>query len=167
MICAKIVEESRVINVISVRESNLMCIKSRTANIWELYSNTQRNTLWVNPDSLDLVTPEGFGSHIQYSTYSTSILVSSSVTILPSLVFFKKYFSLKNFYLFIWLRQVLVTACRILFSCDMWELVPWQGSKPGLLHWEHGVLATGPLDHFRKSPKNISKRASWTSKVSF
>lgn len=40
----------------------------------------------MNPDSLDLVTPEGFGSHIQYST---CILVSSSVAILPSLVFLK------------------------------------------------------------------------------
>ena len=35
-------------------------------------------------------------------------------------------------------------------SCGIWNLVPWPGIKPGLLHWEYGVLATGPLG---KSPK--------------
>lgn len=30
------------------------------------------------------------------------------------------------------------------FSCGMWNLVSDQGSKPGPLHWELGVLATGP-----------------------
>ena len=29
-------------------------------------------------------------------------------------------------------------------SCSMWDLVPWPGIKPRPLHWEHGVLATGP-----------------------
>ena len=29
-------------------------------------------------------------------------------------------------------------------SCSMWDLVPDQRSKLGPLHWEHGVLATGP-----------------------
>ena len=29
-------------------------------------------------------------------------------------------------------------------SCSMWDLVPDQGSNPDPLHWEHGVLATGP-----------------------
>ena len=41
-----------------------------------------------------------------------------------------------NIYLFIWLCQVLVAACGILF--------PDQGLNLGPLHWEHGVLATGP-----------------------
>lgn len=45
---------------------------------------------------------------------------------------------------FIWLHHVLVGACGIIaiftvacriFSCDMWDLVPWLGLKPGLLHW--------------------------------
>ena len=44
-------------------------------------------------------------------------------------------------YLFIWLYQVLVAACRIFscnmrtLSCGMWDLlvVPWPGIKPGLL----------------------------------
>ena len=31
------------------------------------------------------------------------------------------------------------------FSCSMWDLVPWAGIKPGSLHWECGVLVTGPL----------------------
>lgn len=65
----------------------------------------------MNPDSLDLVTPEGFGSHIQYST---CILVSSSVTILPSLVFFKKYFSLKVLFIHL-------AAAGL--SCGMQDLV--------------------------------------------
>ena len=50
-------------------------------------------------------------------------------------------------YLFIWLHWVLFASCRI-FSCDMqtlscnkWDLVPWPGTEPGRLHWEHGVLA--------------------------
>ena len=39
-------------------------------------------------------------------------------------------------YIYNWLCQVLVAARRIWF--------PDQGSNPGPLHWEHGVLATGP-----------------------
>ena len=48
------------------------------------------------------------------------------------------YFSRK--YLFIWLHQVLVTACRIKF--------PDQGLNLGPLHWKLGVLATGPPANF-------------------
>ena len=29
-------------------------------------------------------------------------------------------------------------------GCGMWDLVPWPGIKPRPLHWEGGVLATGP-----------------------
>ena len=29
-------------------------------------------------------------------------------------------------------------------SCGIWDLVPWPGSNPGPLHWEHRVLTTGP-----------------------
>ena len=29
-------------------------------------------------------------------------------------------------------------------SCSMWDLVSRQGMNPGPLHWEGGVLATGP-----------------------
>ena len=32
-------------------------------------------------------------------------------------------------YLFIWLHWVLVTACGV-FSCGMWDLVPWLGIEP-------------------------------------
>ena len=42
----------------------------------------------------------------------------------------------RNVYLLIWLSQVLVAACGIKFLD--------QGLNPGRLHWEHGVLATGP-----------------------
>ena len=48
----------------------------------------------------------------------------------------REYLFLKNIYLFIWLCQVLVVAqgifvalCRI-FSCGMWDLVPWPGMEP-------------------------------------
>ena len=37
---------------------------------------------------------------------------------------------------FLWLCQVLVVACRIYF--------PKQGLNPGPLHWEGGIVATGP-----------------------
>ena len=29
-------------------------------------------------------------------------------------------------------------------SWGVWDLVPWPRIKPGPLHWDHGVLATGP-----------------------
>ena len=34
-------------------------------------------------------------------------------------------------------------------SCSMWDLVPWSGIECRPLHWERGVLATGPPE---KSP---------------
>ena len=50
------------------------------------------------------------------------------------------YFLIFVIYL-IWLCQVLVMACGI-FSCGMWDLVPWPGSNLGpSLHWEPRVLA--------------------------
>ena len=59
-----------------------------------------------------------------------------------------------NIYVFIWLHQVLVTACRIfswgiqLLSAECGIQFPDQGSNPGPLHWEHKVLATGPPREF-------------------
>ena len=53
-------------------------------------------------------------------------------------------------YIFIWLLRVLAAACEIfivacgIFSCSTWGLAPDQGSNPGPLHWERGVLTTGP-----------------------
>ena len=47
------------------------------------------------------------------------------------------------FYLFIWLCWVLVAACGLLaVACEI--QFPDQGQNPCVLHWEHGVLATGP-----------------------
>ena len=54
------------------------------------------------------------------------------------------------FYLFIWLHWVLFPARGVFrcglgtLSCDTWDLVSWAGMKPRLLHWDCGVLATGP-----------------------
>ena len=63
-----------------------------------------------------------------------------------------------NELVFIWLSQVLVTACGI-FSCSMqtpscgtWDPIPHQGSNPSPLHWKHGVLVTGPP---KKSRVNV------------
>ena len=47
-------------------------------------------------------------------------------------------FTLKKNYLFIWLCQVLVIACRI-FSSGIWDLVPW----PGI---EHRTPCTGHVE---------------------
>ena len=46
-------------------------------------------------------------------------------------------YTLLSFFLpFFWLHWALVVACGIQF--------PDQGSNPGPLHWERGVLTTGP-----------------------
>ena len=39
---------------------------------------------------------------------------------------------------------IFIATCGIL-GCSMWDLVSWPGIKHGPLHWELGVLATGPL----------------------
>ena len=52
-----------------------------------------------------------------------------------------------KYYLFIWLHQVLVAACRLLLvgsSFPEGASFPDQGSNLGPLHWELLVLATGP-----------------------
>ena len=80
---------------------------------------------------------------------SLSFLSQASVFTLLSCFFLKRYLYhiavyLKNIYLFILaaaglrcsLREVLVTTCG--------EWCPDQGLNRGLLHWESGVLATGP-----------------------
>ena len=43
--------------------------------------------------------------------------------------------------------DVLLAAYRI-FSCGIWDLVPWPGVEPRPLHWELRVLATGPPGKF-------------------
>ena len=35
-------------------------------------------------------------------------------------------------------------CAELSYSCGMWDLVPCQGLNLGPLHWEYGVLATGP-----------------------
>ena len=49
----------------------------------------------------------------------------------------------KNIYLCIWLCWVLVVEHGI-FSCGIWDLVPWPGIKPSSPVLEHSVLTTGP-----------------------
>ena len=52
-------------------------------------------------------------------------------------------FIFKNIYLFIWLHWVFVAACRVFIAACRIQF-PDQGSNPGPLHWERGVLTTGP-----------------------
>ena len=48
------------------------------------------------------------------------------------------------------LLSVLVASRQVFsFHCTTWDLLPWREIEPGPLHWEHGVLATGPPE---KSP---------------
>ena len=71
------------------------------------------------------------------------------------------------FILFINLHQVLVTAHGI-FSCGMWNLVPWRGIKSRPLHWECRLLATGrpgsPYPRFISEAHCDSERLSHLSK---
>ena len=62
-----------------------------------------------------------------------------------------------SFYLFIWWHQVLVAAGET-FACSMQTLqqkiqFPDQGSNLVPLHWQHGVLASGPPG---KSPVSVT-----------
>ena len=43
----------------------------------------------------------------------------------------------------LWHMGSLVTACELSVAA-YGTYFPDQGSNPGPLHWEHGVLATGP-----------------------
>ena len=52
-------------------------------------------------------------------------------------------------YVFIWLYQILVAACRI-FSCGMWELVPWPGIDVSWI-WSSIVNTTEKLVKFPSS----------------
>ena len=52
-------------------------------------------------------------------------------------------------------RDFLAVACKLLLAaCGIW--FPDQGSNPGPLHWEHGVLATGPSG---KSTNEVLKKS--------
>ena len=71
---------------------------------------------------------------------------------------------IKKKYLFIWLHQVLVVACRIFDLCcgmqdhswDMWDLVPWPEIQPGpptlgaqnLSHWTIREVPVGSCSIF-------------------
>ena len=75
-----------------------------------------------------------------FQNWSIYTIVSSHsvFSLLNQRLQFFRYF----FYLFIWLCWVLVAACR-LFSCNIWDLVPWPRIEPGppalgaqsLSHW--------------------------------
>jgi len=70
--------------------------------------------------------------------------------VVVELEFFKK--------IFIWPRQVLLAAQGI-FSYGMWDLISWQGSNPGPMHWKHRVPTTEPprksLEFFSNQYKTL------------
>ena len=68
-------------------------------------------------------------------------------------------FFLIYFYLFTCLHLILVAASRI-FSCSLWDLVPWPGIKWGPLHWENRVLATGPTG--KSHSQIVLMKKKWT-----
>ena len=54
-------------------------------------------------------------------------------------------FLFNNIYLFILSAPSLSRGMQdLLVATCMWDLVPPPGTEPGPLHWEHGVLPTGP-----------------------
>ena len=56
-----------------------------------------------------------------------------------------------------------VAACEL--SCSIWDLVPWPGIESGPLHWELGVLATGPpgkpLSHIFVVHSSVDGHLRW------
>ena len=51
-------------------------------------------------------------------------------------------------------------ACRF-FSWGIWALLPWPGIKPGPLHWEYGILLTGPPRKSQKGGFRPSGKGEW------
>ena len=60
--------------------------------------------------------------------------------------------------------SVFIEACKIV-GCGMWELVPCPGIEPSPLHWEHGILATGPPG--KSSNRNVLLVVDSTVDLSF
>ena len=62
--------------------------------------------------------------------------------------------------------SIFLVICRIFccgmltLSCGKWDLVPWQGIKPGPLHSECRVLTTGPLGKSQRVRILKSKQSS-------
>ena len=82
---------------------------------------------------------------VHHFSFLLTFIMPSKGMVTLSIVPLKKKNSL------IWLCRVLIVACRIFLvvgcdllvaACGTW--FPDQGSNPGPLHWECGVLATGP-----------------------
>ena len=62
---------------------------------------------------------------------------------------------------FIFLVICRIFCCGMLtLSCGKWDLVPWQGIKPGPLHSECRVLITGPLGKSQRVRIPKSKQSS-------
>ena len=68
-------------------------------------------------------------------------------------------------YLFIWLCWVLVAACGI-FSCCMWDLIPWPGIEPrpptlGARSLSHWTTREVPRDAILLALKMEGRATSW------
>ena len=77
-----------------------------------------------------------------------------------------------NIYLFIWLQQVFVVACRFfscgiqLLGCSMWSPVPWPGIElqpPALRAWSlsHWTTREVPYACVLKAPQTLFSMPHW------
>ena len=72
-----------------------------------------------------------------YMKEETKVYLAEANLVLVPLFFATQFIPFLK-YLFVWLYQVLLAACEILF--------PDQGLNLGPLHWELRVLVTGPQE---------------------
>ena len=105
----------------------------------EFCEHQQADRSSVGPAPRDCVGPRNTQSCFSWRHSKTKASLGPQISLLilawgfPSSFFFFLIF----IHLFIWLHRVFVAACGIfvvacrIFSCGMWDLVPWPGIKPG------------------------------------
>ena len=64
------------------------------------------------------------------------------------------FFKFKFTFFSIWLHQI--------FSCDMEDLVPWPRIKPGILHWDHRILSSGPPGKSQIAPDYLKCKGPYS-----
>ena len=94
--------------------------------LWYFQVNSKRTLpyIYMYPFSLNPLP-----SRLPHNIEQSSLCYAVSPCQLSILLLF-----LNVYLLFIWLHQILVTACGI-FSCGTWDLVPWPGIEYGPPEW--------------------------------
>ena len=93
------------------------------------WSNFVKNWNWLKKEYCNIIT-------VRFIQTCLLMDMASKPLRIPYFLF-KKFYLYKKNYLFMWLHQVLVVACRIsscrlwTLSCNKWDLVPRPGIKPG------------------------------------